>query len=149
MSLIKKILLPLDLVESNQTLVPWVQAMAGKFEAELHLVYVIQDLGRYAQFYVPHANLDQLTEDMAEGAKKKLNDFMEQSLGGLPSVTTHVLIGNVAQEVVAQAKQLGVDLIIMGAHGRKGMEHAVFGSITERVIRDSKIPVLAVHPKEV
>jgi nucleotide-binding universal stress UspA family protein len=59
-------------------------------------------------------------------------------------------LGDAAQEVLNYIQSEGIDLVIMGTHGRKGLEHIIFGSVAERVVKHSPVPVLTVNPyKEV
>ena len=56
------------------------------------------------------------------------------------------MVGKAADEILKQAAECGADLIVMGTHGHTGPERFLLGSVTERVLRHSKIPVLAVPP---
>ena len=64
------------------------------------------------------------------------------------TVTTTTLSGRAAPEIVAHAKKTGVDLIVMGTHGRSGFQHALLGSVAERVVHHSPCPVLVVPMRE-
>ena len=61
----------------------------------------------------------------------------------------HVTTGDPAVEVLQAATRLGIDLIVMATHGRKGFRRLVLGSVAERVIREAQCPVLTVKPKAV
>jgi nucleotide-binding universal stress UspA family protein len=58
---------------------------------------------------------------------------------------TLVISGDPAERVLETARGLNADLIVMGTHGRKGLGHLVLGSVAERVVRESPIPVLTTH----
>ncbi|MGA9725226.1 MAG: universal stress protein, partial [Candidatus Binatus sp.] len=58
-----------------------------------------------------------------------------------------VACGNAAPEILNLAAERKVDLIVMGTHGRTGVKRFLLGSVAERVVRESPIPVLTVHPK--
>lgn len=60
---------------------------------------------------------------------------------------TLVVIGDPADQVLNTARRLGVDLIVMGTHGRKGLGRLILGSVAERVVRESLTPVLTAHSK--
>jgi len=66
---------------------------------------------------------------------------------GIETVTD-VVQGGVPETVVAYAEEYGVDLIVMPTRGRTGLERALFGSVTERVVRRSPVPVLTLHPDD-
>lgn len=63
---------------------------------------------------------------------------------GAPSVTHEVLTGPAASEIVEFARAHGMDLIVMGTHGRRGLSHLLMGSVAERVLRTAHCPVLTV-----
>ena len=67
--------------------------------------------------------------------------------GDVP-IETHLLRGSPAVDIVSAAQRLECDLIVMGTHGRKGISHALMGSVTESVIRNSPVPVLAVKQRK-
>jgi nucleotide-binding universal stress UspA family protein len=55
-------------------------------------------------------------------------------------------LGDAAEEVLNYVRSEGIDLVIMGTHGRKGLEKVVFGSVAERVVQKSPVPVLTINP---
>ena len=59
-------------------------------------------------------------------------------------VAGETITGRAAPEIVAYAKKTGADLIVMGTHGRSGFQHALLGSVAERVVHHSPCPVLVV-----
>ena len=61
------------------------------------------------------------------------------------AIRTHLLHGHVVREVLTYAEREGAGMIVVGTHGRKGIVHAMLGSACEQIVRDSTIPVLAVH----
>ena len=63
-------------------------------------------------------------------------------------VETKILTGNPAEEIIKAARENKADLIVMGTRGRTGVDLFVFGSVAEKVVKNSKIPVLTVQPAE-
>jgi len=57
-----------------------------------------------------------------------------------------VLVGSPAEKILELAQQENIDLIIMGAHGRKGLERVFFGSVADKVVTGAPCPVLTIHP---
>ncbi len=57
-----------------------------------------------------------------------------------------VVSGDPAEEIMRYAETEGVDLIVMGTHGRKGLERIIFGSVAEQVVKNAPVPVLVVNP---
>ena len=81
-------------------------------------------------------------EEMIEAAEKKMESFLAQ----YKNVKAKVLIGDVAEEIIRHAEESGMDLIVMGTHGYKGLEKVMFGSVAEKVVRSSPCPVLTINP---
>ena len=141
----KKILFPVDLSEVSSKIVPYVREMAVKFEAEVHLLFVARILQHFTSIYVPHPSISKFEEEMKQGAEKKLQEFTEEYFKDAPC-KGKVILGDAAQEVLNYIQSEGIDLVIMGTHGRKGLEHIIFGSVAERVVKHSPVPVLTANP---
>ena len=75
---------------------------------------------------------------MAAAAKDQFKNF--------PKLETRVLMGSPAEKILELAKQENIDLIIMGAHGRKGLERVFFGSVADKVVTGALCPVTTIHP---
>ena len=141
----KKILFPVDLSEVSSKIVPYVREMAVKFEAEVHLLFVARIFRHFTSIYVPHPSIHKFEEELLTGAEKKLQEFTEEYFKDAPC-KTKVILGDPAEEVLNYVQSEGIDLVIMGTHGRKGLEHIIFGSVAERVVKQSPVPVLTVNP---
>jgi nucleotide-binding universal stress UspA family protein len=141
----KKILFPVDLSEVSLKIVPYVREMAVKFDAEIHLLFVARILQHFTSIYVPHPSVNKFEAEIVKGAEKKLQEFMEEFFEDDPC-KAKVVLGDAAEEVLKYVQSEGIDLIVMGTHGRKGLEHIFFGSVAERVVKKSPVPVLTVNP---
>ena len=71
--------------------------------------------------------------------------FTGQHFADLPQVTVHVRDGNTFLEILQAARDFRSDLIVMGTHGRTGLAHLLSGSVAEKVMRASTIPVMTVR----
>ena len=80
--------------------------------------------------------------------KRELDAERDRVKSAGVSVETTTLSGRAAPEIVAHAKKTGADLIVMGTHGRSGFQHAILGSVAERVLRHSPCPVLVVPVRQ-
>jgi len=78
--------------------------------------------------------------------RRRLEALAQERIAGV-SHELFVASGNAATEILNLAAKRGIDLIVMGTHGYKGVKHFLLGSIAERVVRESPVPVLTVHPK--
>ncbi|MCJ7617334.1 MAG: universal stress protein [Desulfobacterales bacterium] len=145
----KKILFPVDLSESSPKLVPYVLTMAEKFGAEIHMVFIARILDHFTGVYVPHTSIDVFEKEVVEGAKKRIQEFKEEHFQAYPDTKAVVLTGDISDKILAYIKSEGFDLVVMGTHGRMGLEKIVFGSVAERVAKMSPVPVLLVNPYKV
>ena len=145
----KKILFPVDLSESSPKLVPYVTTMAEKFGAEIHLLFVARVFEYFSGIYVPHPSISKFEDEIVEGAKKRLKEFTEEYFSDFPETKAEVVPGDISEEILKYTGSKGIDLLILGTHGRKGLEKVVFGSVAERVAKISPVPVLLVNPYKV
>ena len=142
---LKKILFALDLSANNQKLIPYVESMAQAHGADLHILNVVEDINAWAGFYVPHLNLEELTDEMVKGARKKLAEYVSEFMGEPSKYTLKVMVGDPAQCIVQYVEENGIELVLMGTHGRSGLEHAIMGSVAEKVLRRTPAPVMVVN----
>lgn len=145
----KRIMFPVDFSEACEKVFPQVLSLASKHDATVHLFHVVRDLAKIGLFYVPGLELDTLKMDVAAGADKMMEDFVARQVPQFKDVRTTVdivTIGDEAEEIVRYAKENDIDLLVMPTHARKGLAHAFLGSVTERVIRNSPIPVMVINP---
>ena len=82
---------------------------------------------------------------MKRGAEKKMENFLDENLDPSVASKSKVLIGHVAEKISLFAKAEGIDLIIMGTHGYKGLERMLLGSVTEKVLRMAPCSVLTIN----
>jgi nucleotide-binding universal stress UspA family protein len=146
MKQVKKILFPIDFAENYDSLLPWVSTFVEKFDATLYVVFVTQDLSTYSTFYVPHGNIQSFQEEAVAAAKKRMAQAVQDHFKSFPKLESAVLLGSPAEKILELAKKENIDLIIMGAHGRKGLERVFFGSVADKVVTGALCPVVTVHP---
>jgi nucleotide-binding universal stress UspA family protein len=143
------ILVPTDFSKSSANALAYAAAFAEKFGAEVRLLHVVQDLA----LFIPEAVL--AAPPLAPPVEQFLaaaREAMDLAIAGLarPELTLHpeVAEGVPAEEIVRVARERGVDLIVMGTHGRTGLAHVLVGSVCEKVVRRAPCPVLTVrHPE--
>ena len=146
MKQVQKILFPIDFASNFETLVPWVETFAAKFDATVYILFVAQDLAHFASFYVPHGNIEDFQQQAIDSAKKRMAAVVEEFSQKFPKLETRVELGAPAEKILAFVEKEKIDMIIMGAHGRTGLERAIFGSVANKVVKSASCPVLTVHP---
>jgi len=144
---IKKILYPLDLTEYSSKILPYVLSLSEKYNSTIYLLHVVQDLNKWGKLYVPHQSMDKLQIEANEVTKKAMDKICENKMQGCPNFQKRIISGDAAHEILKVIETEGIDLVIMGTHGRKGLEHAIFGSVAEKVVKNSSAPVLVVNPQ--
>jgi nucleotide-binding universal stress UspA family protein len=143
---IKKILFPLDLTESSSKILDYVLSVSEKYNSLVYLLHVVQDLNRWGKLYVPHPSMDKLQKEANEAAKKAMDTICENQLQSCPNFQKRIVSGDAAEEILKVIDSEDIDLLIMGTHGRKGLEHVIFGSVAEKVVKRSPVPVLSINP---
>ena len=143
---IKKILFPIDLTENASKLLPYVFSLSEKYKSRIYLLHVVQDLNKWGKLYVPHPSMDTFQKEAIEAAKNALQTLCEEQLQRCPDFKTIVVSGDAAQEILKVIASERIDLVIMGTHGRKGLEHVIFGSVAETVVKNAPAPVLSINP---
>jgi nucleotide-binding universal stress UspA family protein len=143
---LKKILVPLDFSDCSKSALRYAIPLAREHGAALTLLYVVPPV--YASGEYGGIDCAQFQADMRTGARRELDKVLEEDVFGAVPADAVVRSGVPATEVVAAARALPADLIVIGTHGRTGLKHVVLGSVTEHVVRRAPCPVLVVREHE-
>jgi universal stress protein A len=146
---LQRILLPTDFSEFSAAARMYACAFADQFQAELHVLHVIQDLAPLVP--EPGAALAPPLDYLRE-LELNANAMLERSLDAQWAVGKKIVKavrqGPPYGEIVRYAQEMNIDLIVIGTHGRSGLAHMLMGSVAEKVVRKSPCPVLTVrHPE--
>lgn len=141
----KTILFATDFSESSDYAFQYALALARKFEARLLLIHVINEPVDLRGFYVPHISFETLEEEIEQGAVKMMEKFCRTHMGDFADYQTFVVPGIPYDEIIKKADEHKAELIILGTHGRSGLDHVLFGSTAEKVVRKSAIPVMTIR----
>ncbi len=143
---IHRILCAVDFSETSERAATFAASLANKFGAELHFAHVWQ-MPVYA---FPDGGVilgpdvvTQITADLQQNLDGVVSRHSEPGR----SVQGHLMQGIPDREIVRLGKELAADWIVLGTHGRTGLSHLLLGSVAERVVRTSPVPVLTV-PRE-
>ena len=139
----------MNLSETSPKLIPFVTGMADRFGAEIHLVFVARLFQYFTGIYVRHPAIEIFEKEVTEGAEKKLYEFKEEHFADFPDTQTDVVLGDAAEEILKYVQSEGWDLIIMGSHGRKGLEKVISGSVVKKVVKTAPVPVMVVKPYKI
>lgn len=143
----KRICCPIDFSDASRAAMEVAADLARRNGADLVLLHAYPIPG----YTFPDGSVvasPKMMQDLADQAERHLEEWRARAAGlvGAPRVTTQKAIGEPAAEIVAFARSAKVDLVVVGTHGRTGLEHALMGSVAERVVRRAPCPVLTVRP---
>lgn len=147
---IRKILFPVDFTQNSSKVLSYVLSISEKYESMIYLLHVVEDLSKWGSgFYIPHASLKTYEKDALAGAEKLMEKVCTEQLQSCPNFQRRIVLGDPAQEILRCIEDEDIHLVIMGTHGRKGLEHTVFGSVAENVVKQSPVPVMVINPYKV
>ncbi|MFP4315322.1 MAG: universal stress protein [Desulfovibrionales bacterium] len=146
MAEIKKILCAVDLSEISAQVADYAGTLARAFGAEVKVIYVAPSLTQYVGFHVPPSSIENFVGEIVSGAEKTMDAFIQENFSDVKA-EGYVANGYAAEEILNFADENVVDLIVMGTHGRKGIDRVLFGSVAEKIVKAAKMPVLTLRPK--
>jgi nucleotide-binding universal stress UspA family protein len=154
---IKKILYATDLSENAAYAFRYAVNSAQQHGAKIYILHVLEEIkGSISWIYSEkvHESREKGKEEIKGRIQKRLETFCQRELLKDPEcrdlvASTEVVEGDPAAEILRKADELGVDLVVMGTHGKGLLEHAFLGSVAEKILQRIKIPVLTIPiPKE-
>ncbi|MGN5118071.1 universal stress protein [Aeromonas sp. 55A] len=139
---IKTLLCPVDFSQMSRAVLDYAVFMAQSHQAQLKLIHVVDQLHGFDSYKILHMTAVEITHEMERQARTQLKELVAT----LPiPATFDIRFGRAADEIVIQAKEDEVELIVMGSHGRSGISHLLVGSVAESVVRHAPCPVLVVR----
>ncbi len=151
MSDIKCIIVPVDLQRHTDRLVEFAVNIAAKLESEICLFHGIEysDMGELAntgEAVFAHLSSEDFNSARVYHARQILEKICRDLVGRCKQCKTKVAVGYVVDSIVEYAKGENADLIIIGTHGKRGLEKVLLGSVAERVIKRAHCPILVMNP---
>ena len=143
MNVFSKILCPIDFDRDSMEALDLAALIARQNSAEILLLAVVA-APIDAAIELPPVPLNP-DSPFENEYLRRLEKLGQEKLAGIPHRSL-VASGNAAPQILKLIADSNVDLIIMGTHGRKGVKHFLLGSVAERVVRESPVPVLTVRP---
>jgi nucleotide-binding universal stress UspA family protein len=135
------ILIPTDGGDASTAALDHAFSLATQYGARVHALYVV-DSGAYGLL---EEGASAVIDALYEEGERAVEAIATDGRRGDVDVETVVLDGNVHRSILDYADENDVDLIVMGTHGRRGIDRYLLGSATERVVRSSPVPVLTVR----
>ena len=146
MATIKAILCAVDLSEISAQVADYAKTLAKALGAKVKVIYVAPSLTQYVGFHVPPSSIESFVGEIVSGAEKTMDAFIQENFAEVEA-EGYVANGYAAEEIINYANEQQVDMIIMGTHGRRGIDRVLFGSVAEKIVKTAKMPVLTLRPK--
>jgi nucleotide-binding universal stress UspA family protein len=145
---LKNILVPTDFSETSVEALEYASAFAQRFEATLWLIHIVEPAPSFAgaegvSFPIAPSEPERLSD-----AKHLMAGFAVKHVPSSIPVTSLVKHGSAVAEISALAEERNIDLVIASTHGRTGVNRAMFGSVTERIVHHAPCPILIVREGE-
>lgn len=145
MKAFKKILVPTDYSELSLAAMDYALVFSQVFGSQIYLLHTLDTIPVLAL-----DTMDLTTENVIyeteKNARNDLHLFVISHVGNIPNLVEVVRRGIAEDQIVKLAKEEQIDLIVMATHGRSGIAHVLMGSVAEKVVQHSPVPVLTVKP---
>lgn len=145
MKTIKTILYATDFSESSAPARDYALTLAKLAGARVHVLHVIGEFADRRKSLVPQDAMALLEHEVEVLALKEIEEFCREGFRDEIPYTTEVVLGRPFEEILARSQEITADLIVVGTHGRTGLERVIVGSTAERLVRKSSVPVLTVR----
>lgn len=143
----KKVLITLDYDPTAKKVAEEGFAFAKAMGAEVILLHVVIDLVAYSLTYL---NMGPMQLESVEDINNAAQHFLDNSKHHLGDETIQTIVkeGGLAETILKTAKEMDVDIIVVGSHSRRWLENILMGSVTEDVLRKTTIPLLIIPTKK-
>lgn len=135
-----------DFSEPNEAALTTAETLAKRFDAELVLAHVVEPLLAPAAYGPLPTNVAQLRVEAEAAARDRLQEMASELKDRGVEASVALATGPIADTLVDIAREREADLVVLATHGLTGLEHALLGSVAERVVRLCPCPVLSVKP---
>jgi nucleotide-binding universal stress UspA family protein len=139
---LRKVLMPIDFSSHSKNAFEYAISIAKQFHAELYLLYVVEPTVYPNDFGFGHIGMTSLENELLSKGLRELQKMIESRVGGQVIAKAFVRIGKPYVEIIDFANSEGIDLIVIATRGHTEVEHILFGSTAEKVVRRAHCPVL-------
>lgn len=142
---IKKVLVPIDFSDYSKSSLRYAVNFAKQFNSVIYLIYVVEPVIYPPDFSMGQIAIPSVNAEWDERAKEELERLAKTEIPEGVKVKTILKNGKPFLEIIETAKEEDIDLIIIATHGHSGVEHILFGSTAEKVVRKAPCPVLTLR----
>jgi len=146
----KKVLFCTDFSENSDYAFEFAYGIAKRDEGLLYILHVLPDNPHqaFAENYITKEDLEKIRKSIGEDLDNKYREHYVEKIENEIKFEIVTKSGRGEKEILKFAKKENVDIIVMGTHGKTGIEHVFFGSVAEKVIRNSTLPVFIIPCKK-
>ncbi len=142
------ILVPIDFSDGSNLALSTALDYAKTLNSKIHLLHIVQPISYPIGMEIAHYNFADVEKDMIVTAKNNLNDLIRYPIYSQINFETVVVNGTSSSDsIIDYSNENNIDMICIATHGSSGLEHFLFGSTTEKVLRKANCPVLVVRKK--
>lgn len=145
MAEIKNILCAVDFSEISTKVADYTGLLAKALNASVTVIHVAPSLAPFVGLHGSQSSMEDFIRETVSKAEQSMDSFIRENFSDV-EVSGTILSGYADEEILKFVKHGSVDLIILGTHGRRGMDKVLFGSVAERVVKSASIPVLTIRP---
>lgn len=142
-----KILVPVDFSECSCDAFDYALSLARQYNGRIILLHVVDSRSYESIFHIHMISEQQAGDMLRQHCVKKYESMLADHDTGGVEIEQRIREGHPYVEIVREAAREKVDLIVIGTHGRSGLDHILFGSVAEKVVRKAPCPVLSVKPR--
>lgn len=142
---IKKIVVPVDLNKHTDKLVDYALSIAKAFDAEVAFFHAVEFM-TMGEMALGNSGYDDQNTTQKDSAREALAGIVNEASSKCRKCTSEVVIGDIVDEILDYTKKEQGNLIIIGTHGKRGLEKILLGSVAERVLKGAHCPVLVMNP---
>ena len=139
---IKNILCPVDFFPASNAAVNYAAGLAANYDAVIHLLHVVTPVPVSVYEYAIDSTA--ILKSVEEASVDEMKNLAARVKGMGVTAETELVVGDVYDEIKRSIDVLKPDLIVMGTHGRRGVERWFMGSTTEKLLRHSPVPLVTI-----
>jgi universal stress protein A len=145
---LRRILVPIDFSDHSKKALQYAIPFAEQFKASIDLLYVVEPAIYPADFSFGQVGFPAVEDELRQRGAEELEGLIKREIDARVIARSSVRTGKAAYEIEQYAGEESIDLIIIATHGHSGVEHVLFGSTAEKVVRHAPCPVLVVRMAE-
>lgn len=145
---LRRILVPIDFSDYSKNALKYAIPFAQQFKASIDLIYVVEPTIYPADFSFGQVGFPNIEDELRTRGSEELATLIANEIGGKLRAQQVIRTGKPFYEIDQYARETDIDLIIIATHGHTGVEHILFGSTAEKIVRHAPCPVLVVRSGE-